>query len=86
MSGPFSRYIKHRYVKTKKGISTYLYFQTIINLAVLLTIAFFVFSIFALTTNIISSGKVTDANTLQKAKVSSNSDIILLSLGIDQLI
>ena len=55
-------------------------------MAVLLTIAFFVFSIFALTTNIISSDKVTDDNTLQKTNVSSNSDIILLSLGIDQII
>lgn len=38
------------------GISTFLYFQTIKNLVVLLTILTLVYSIYALVTNIIASG------------------------------
>ena len=39
------------------GVSTYLYFETVKHLTILLIIGFFVYSIFAIVTNVISTNK-----------------------------
>ncbi len=60
------------------GISTYLYFQTLVNVLIMMAVAFLVFGIFALVTNIIASNDL-DGN------FTSDFSYIALSQGSKQL-
>lgn len=65
------------------GLSTFLYFQTIKNLGIVLVEMLLVYSIFAFATNLVASGKFTTCGTL--ANCSTNLDYLAISLGSKQL-
>lgn len=71
------------------GISTYLYFQTIKNLAVLLVILSFGYSIYALATNVKASAEyqkyIKDGGLILDPKLLSTISYVALSLGSKQL-
>ena len=59
------------------GISTFLYFETAKNLGILLLVMSLVYSIYALVTNLIASGKINVANY----SVDTTADILSISLA-----
>jgi hypothetical protein len=64
------------------GISTFLYFQTIKNLTILLIEVFLIYSIYALATNVIASNNFALCNGV--VDCSSNLDYLAISLGSKQ--
>lgn len=66
------------------GISTYLYFQTVKNLLVMLLIMTLAYSIYALATNLIASGVINSNSTLSST-IKSGVSYIALSVGSKQL-
>lgn len=60
------------------GVSTYLYFATYKNLAILLTIMTLIYSSFALITNVIAANNISSQNT------QTNVDYISISLSSKQ--
>ena len=65
------------------GISTYLYFQTLIHLIVLLLIITIVYSIYTIATNVIASEKYQAIDDLKKLQ--SNVSILTISTGSKML-
>jgi hypothetical protein len=65
------------------GISTYLYFQTLIHLIILLLLITVVYSIFAIVTNVIASDKYQPIEDLDKFR--SNVSILSISTGSKML-
>ena len=58
------------------GISTFLYFETAKNLGILLLIMGFVYSIYALVTNVMASHKITSTSS-----ITTNVDVLIISLA-----
>ncbi len=61
------------------GVSTRLYFQTIIATSLLLTVLFIVYGVFALTTNIIAY------NNFQEEMIATKDNFLIISLSAKQL-
>ena len=59
------------------GISTFLYFETAKNLGLLLIVLFFVYSIYALVTNLISAGNI----DVTQYSVDTTADVLSISLA-----
>lgn len=67
------------------GISTFLYFQTIKNLAIILIEMIIIYCIYALATNVIATGKFTDCGkTVAYMDCTTNLDYLAISLGSKQ--
>ena len=64
------------------GISTFLYFQTLKNLSILLALLFFIYAIYALATNVIATNTGDPTNVYSYIPT----DILSISLGAKQTI
>lgn len=63
------------------GLSTYLYFSTFKNLAILLTILLIIYSGYALATNVLASNSLGDSGIIDYSKI----DYINISLSSKQM-
>lgn len=66
------------------GLSTYLYFRTLIVLVIMLAIMFFIYSCFAIFTNILASNSY-EVNDNMDPSLITNVGVLVISLGSKQL-